>query len=165
MKIQLEGCRCPGTPHHHDEVELADAPTIEMGSAAMAAIRIAGDDEPRIVGLLGGIYLRFGITGWSFTNEDGNPIPVVRSGPDWAATVDRLLPWAEGGSEVAEAADVLYSEQILRPLISRLSMRSQGGQTEGSTSATLASGSKHRTRSGRSSRTSTGGRRSGARGR
>jgi hypothetical protein len=144
-------CRCPGAPHPEDWVELESSVPIMVGVSVTQAIASAGDDEGRLTALMAQAYVRYGIRAWSFTNEAGNPLPVDPSDRDWPGTVDRLLPWDKGGAEVADAADGLYSEAVLRPLLGRTSKRSPGGQMDGSTSATPASGPTRRKRQRRSS--------------
>lgn len=169
VRVDLEGCRCPGTPHHHDWVELHPDPTIPMGAAVVAAIRRVGDDPVLMQGEFVRIYLIYGIRAWSFEEprEEGGelrPVLVAPQAGGWAEVVEKWLPWEGGGMEVGNAADELYSGRILRPLISRLPKSSPGGPTVGSTSPTRGTGSRHPTPLPRSSRTSTAGRRSGARG-
>jgi hypothetical protein len=149
--------RCPGAPHPHDWVELAPDPTIATGAAITMAIRKVGNDPTLLVGEMARVYLNNQITAWSFVDDEGKPIPVAYNAMDWAETVARLIPWWNGGYEVANAADNLYAERILRPLTSRSSTQSPGGQTAGSTSPTQPSGSTLGKPSKRSSRTSSDG--------
>lgn len=113
-----------------------------------------------MLALLARIYLQFGIVAWSFVDEDGRPIPVDPGDEDWGAIVDNLLPWDQGGQEVAGMADDLYSAGILRGLQGRTSKRSQPGPMDGSTSATQASSGEPQEPSRSSSRTSSDGKRS-----
>jgi hypothetical protein len=134
--VKVGECRCPGAPHPEDWVELHPQATFPMGTAVMAAIRAAGEDNITLQGLMGQAYVLFGIKAWSFVGPDGDPIPVNHTTREWPQLVVSLLPWAHGGAELVDAADDLYSEDILRPLMGRTSKQSQAGQMDGSTSAT-----------------------------
>lgn len=139
-RVALPGCICPGSPHRDgDWVELAPRPTPAMGTAIMAAVRGTAN-RFTLEGYMAEAYMTFGIRAWSFVDEEGDGIPVDPAAPEWRETVEELLPWAQGGAEVVDRADSLYSEEVLRPLLSRTSTSSQGGQMDGSTSPTPASG-------------------------
>lgn len=120
--------------------------TIPLGIAALSIVK-QGGGQAAIEGGLAEVYLRFGIASWSF------PDAVT---PE---NIERLLPYGAGGLEVAEAADRLYSEEVFRPLVTRLSSFLQATPTASSTSAASAGGSNHRTASRRSSRNGTAGKR------
>ncbi len=106
------------------------------------------------------VYLRLGIIAWSFKDAKGQPEPLT------PANIARLLPYNGGGREVAEVADQLYSDEVFHPLAATPSGSSRNGRTGTSTPHTLPTGSKHPTRSGRSSRKNSGaGRKSGVRAR
>lgn len=161
VRVDVGGCRCPGSPHATDWVELRPTADPAIGAAVMAAIRETGDDEPMMLGQLARIYVTLGIRAWSFVGDDGRPVPVRPGTSDWPETVAGLLPWDRGGKEVAERGDELYSEAVLRPLLPRSSTPSPDGPTAASTSPASPSGSTPPRRSSRSSRTRTAGRRSG----
>lgn len=155
-RITLEGaCRCPGAPHPSDWVEVIPEVSIPLGAAAIAAVRIGEGDPVAVEGMLAGAAVRFGISGWSFVDADGDPEPVTFE------NITRLLPYAEGGLQVADAVVAYHAEELLRPLVGRTSSVSPGGQTDGSTSPTQDTGSRPPGHSRRSSRTSTGGTPSG----
>lgn len=159
-------CTCQGTPHPEgDTVDLWPEATIDIGAAATVAVRTYGHDPVQLQVSLARAFVHYGIRAWSHVDARGNPVPVTPRDPDWPDVVDRYLPWARGGYEVAEAADDLYATDTLRPWLALSSKLSQPGQTAGPTSATQATGAPTPTPSRRSSRTSTGGKRSGARGR
>src|SRR5262245_43428340 len=110
VKVELEGCRCPGSPHRDgDWVELATKASVPMGTAVMAAFRGGGRNRFLMEGYLADAYLNFGIKAWSFVDEDGDPVPVDPAAPEWRDTLEEWLPWAEGGSDVVDRADQLYS--------------------------------------------------------
>lgn len=163
-RVMVGDCRCPGSPHPEDWVELASQTPIEVGAAIYQAIRSAGNDELLLEGLMSRAYVTFGICRWSFVEQDGedtSPVPVDVGKPGWPDVVRRWLPWGQGGFEVSEKANELYSGDILRPLLSRTSKSSQGGQMDGSTSPTQPTGQSPRKPSGRSSRTKSAGKPSG----
>ena len=156
-RVEVGACRCPGAPHPADWVELSGSVPIMVGIGVLSAIRAAGDDEGRLEALMARTYVRYGLVDWSFVDSDGRRVFIDPSSAEWGETVDRLLPWDAGGQEVAEAADALYSEAVLRPLMSRTSRQSQGGPMDGSTSATPLHGPKRQKRSKPSSRRATAG--------
>jgi hypothetical protein len=159
VRVPVGACRCPGTPHVVDWVELMPRPSIDIGSAIYAAVAAVGQDPVLLQVEMTRAYLRFGIVAWSFTDERGEPIPIRPRAGDFGDVISRLLPFTDGGYAVANEADSLYSEEVLRPLMTRLSrMHSQGGQMAGSTSATLRTSSTRPKRSRPSSRPDTAGR-------
>lgn len=156
VKVDVGECRCePDFPHGTDWVKFAAEPGIEVGTAVYAAIRTAGDDNPRMQALMAKAYM-LGIREWSFT-QDGRPVRVDPAGADWPELLDRFLPWTRGGMEAADAADTLYSEPILRPFLSRTPKQSPGGRTAQSTSPTRPTSKKHPKPSKRSSPVDTDG--------
>ena len=123
--------------------------TIPIGIAALSVIK-QGGGQAVIEGGLAEVYLRLGVESWTF------PDPVT------PANIERLLPYNDGGLEVAERADALYSEDIFRPLVARLSKLSPPTPMDGSMSRPSAGGSTPRTPSRRSSQSTTAGPVSGA---
>lgn len=138
-------------------MDLQPVATISIGAAAHMAVHRHGDDPLALQVHLSRAWVEWGILAWSFVSEGGVPVPVSPGSDGWGATIDVLLPFGRGGFEVAERADALYAEDVLRPLMARQSMRSQGGRTVGSTSPTRRSGSKRPTRRSSSSPTGTDG--------
>jgi hypothetical protein len=124
-----------------------------LGSAAWMAIKIHGGDPVALQGALSQVYLLFGPVAWSFTDEKGEAIPIAVNDPSFPETLDRLLPFAKGGMEVAEAGDELYSNEVLAPLVERRARLSQDGPTTGLTSVSPIGGSTPRRPSKRSSPT------------
>lgn len=152
-RVQVGPCRCPGKPHAEDWVELHESIPVALGAGFRAALRASGGNEVRLQGLLAKVYLEHGIRAWSFQDEDGRGITVDDGAFDWPDTVARLLPWDKGGATVADQADALYSEDILRPLTGRSLTQLRAGQTGGSTSPTQPSSPIAPRPSRRSSRT------------
>lgn len=156
-------CTCPGKPHDSDWVDLWPEATLDIGAAATMAVQVYGHDPMQLQVALGHAFVYYGIRAWSYVDAKGNPVPVIPRDPDWPATVDRMLPWLRGGHDLAERADALYATDVLSPWMALPSMGSQPGPTAGPTSATPAGGDGRPRHAGRSSRTRTGGKRSGAR--
>lgn len=130
VPVELESCHCDGTPHDHDTVWLRAEVTPDLGVAARSAIGDVvsqGIEKDDIMAVLGRVYLRHGIVRWTFTDAEGNPVPVT---PNAAGS----LKW-EIAEPIADKADDLYSEDIFRPLVARLSKSSRNGRTGRSTSA------------------------------
>lgn len=143
-------------------MELSTSIPIAVGAGVLAAVRATRGDEVRLAAMMAQVYVHFGITAWSFTGEPdgdrpGDPIRVDTMSSGWDELVSRLLPWDQGGALVADRADELYSENVLRPLTGRTLTQSRDGQTAGSTSPIPTSRPQRRARSRRSSRTTTGG--------
>lgn len=125
-------CHCPGQPHAHDTVTLRTSVTVPMGFAAMTAMRnnaMQGGTPDDALGALASVYLHYGIAAWSFVDEKGKPVPIT------PVNADRLLPFDEGGFEVADRADDILQAEIVRPLVRRTSTLSPDTQTPDSTSA------------------------------
>lgn len=176
VEVNVGECRCPGTPHALDSVWLKPELDVPLAIAANAAIRAievnelnAAEANAEVQYALTGVYLRHSIVRWTFVDEKGD-VPIT------ASNIARLLPWGNGGGEVAEAADALYSEKLFAPLVEaveqaakeqakllnreqRRLMRksSANGRMPRSTSATQGSGSMPRVPSAPSSPTSSDG--------
>lgn len=150
--VPVGSCGCPRAPHATDTVTLRGEPSVPMGVAAWAVVR-AGGDAPTITGRLAEVWLRFGIVEWTFTNEAGRPEPIT---PE---NIERLLPFGRG-LELADRADGLYADEVLRPLVERQSRLLPPTPTDDSTSANPESGDMLPTPSSPSPRTARAGKRS-----
>lgn len=140
VRVIVGACRCPGTPHGDDWVELAPRLGVVAGAAAMAAIKAAEATESEMEAAIAASFLRHGITAWSFTGE------LDKHGyrPTLAITNDTIasnLDWATS-AELAEKANELYAEDLFRPLARRLAPSLEHGLTGESTSVTTDSGVK-----------------------
>jgi hypothetical protein len=129
-------------------VTLAPKVTLPLGIGAVTALELGGTAAERQA-FLAEAYLHLGIVGWDFT-EEGKRVPIT---PE---NIDRLIPYGDGGLEVAEAASALYSEEVMRPLLARRALLSQPGQSEDSTSLSPDSGPSPREPSALSSPESSG---------
>jgi len=161
--VNIGECRCPGAPRPHpdgDTVTLVPRLTLPMAASLKTRMLSAdlGDDSIAAVqfSLVSG-YLRaapFGaILSWSFL-EEGPELkgqPTFEPVPITSENVERLLPWANGGEEVAETADRLYGADFLAPFLRRINTSSNTGRTGTSTSATTSSSRPRRSPAKRSS--------------
>lgn len=152
-------CPCPGQPHTSETVYLEPHLTATMGVAAMATIRQSRAHRADMLGALSGVFLRTGIRRWTFTDAEGQPIPIT---PD---AIEELLPWSHGGMELVTEADNLYSEDLFLPLAVTTRASSPPIATANSTPAIPPSGPEPPTSPSRSSRNGTAGKVSAAPGR
>lgn len=148
----------PSAPSRHVSVPggvvtLRAAVSIPLGIAALSVIKNNGSQADIEAGLAD-VYLRYGIERWTFVDAKGEPEPVT------PANIERLLPYGNGGLEVAERADELYSNEVMRPLLERMRKPSDSGPTDASTPPTSDSGSTPPAPSGPSSPAATAGKRS-----
>jgi len=147
--VNVGTCRCPGTPHPDgDTVQLASRVPLGMGTSFMVMVNDGGSKDI-IIGKMGNLMLQWGIVGWSFVDDAGKPEPLAQ--PIDMALLERLLPFEQGGWEVAERAMELYQEALMRPLLQLMSKRSQRGPTGVSMPPNPASGPSRRRHSKRSS--------------
>ena len=142
ISVDVGACRCPGKPHTSDEVLLAPKLTVPMGAAAMAALggqtTVAGNQavltevwfSPPPLG---------GIIAWSFVEKNGDDIERIPITPE---NIARLLPWGDGGYEIASKIDELYGPELFRPLAPRPPEPSPTGPMVVETSASSTNGSK-----------------------
>lgn len=129
IPVVIGPCECPGTPHGDGDVVYLDAElSAPGGMAAQAAISNHLADQVTLLAELGRVYLRHGVVAWNLLDDAGLPLALT---PD---NVVAALPYGKGGREVADKADELYSEAILRPLTERLSSLSRTGSTVDTTS-------------------------------
>ena len=153
--VDVGACRCPGSPHASDTVTLRGEPSVEMAAAAWGATAVGGtlwDIQARYAG----IWLHYGIVDWSFVDAKGKAELI------YPGNIDRLIPFSQGGMEVFDKADDLYSDAVLSPLGARMSKLSPPTPTEASTSPSPPSGDGSPTPSEPSSRPARRGKRSEA---
>ena len=174
--VNIGACRCPGTLRPHPDGDTVTlVPKLTLPMAASLNQRVRGDaltnQDDSVAGvqfsLMSG-YLRpapaGAIAGWNLLEEGPEDKrthePTMVPVPITAESIERLIPWAEGGMEVAEEADRLYGADFLAPFLRRISSSSKTGQTDGSTSASRKSGASRRSPSRPSLRPVSGGRKS-----
>ncbi len=144
VPVSIGPCECPGAPHGDgDFVYLAPVLSARGGMAAQGAISDGEGDAVRLQELLWRVYRDHGIVGWNLVDEDG-PVPLTQD------NIERALPFGKGGQAVADKADDLYAEDVLRPFRERVaaiqkiaadterSKRSKAGSTPTSPKATSA---------------------------
>lgn len=140
-------CPCAGTPHESDTVIFRKVLSLAGGIAAVSAIRDGLNARPgeadgiTLAEHLFPVYLAHAVEAWTFTNEDGDPLPL---------NAGETLPFSTK-YEITDAADDLFGEEVTRPLVMMTRKSSPLGQTPASTSRTSASGGKRRPRSAPSS--------------
>ncbi len=146
-------CPCPGTPHPDgDTVTLRERLDFRGALAVRNNIGIAraeaGEDldTADVLAVLSEGYLLHGITAWTLVGDDGKPVGVSR-----AAIRERILERTDLAYLLADAADDLYAEQVVLPLVARASMSSPPTPTGPSTSPKRPSSSTRRTPSSPSS--------------
>jgi hypothetical protein len=156
-------CPCPpkadgGSRHPDgDTVTLRDRLDFRSATTIRKAIGLVSDegaaDPAEILAVMSEWYCLLGIEAWTLTDERGKPVPVTRQ-----TIRDHLLESEAAGAQtsvVADAADTLYMQAILLPLLARVSTSSPPGPMEPSTSAPKDSPAKPPKRSRPSSTTST----------
>lgn len=145
MDVQIR-CICPpteeGPRHEQDTVTLRDKLDFLAATAIRKATGFAeSDDETgraaEIYARLTEGYVLFGIEGWTVVDERGKPVPLSHS-----AIRSYLLAAPDAASEVGDAADVLYAEAILLPLLRKASSSSLPTPTKRPTSARRGSSEK-----------------------
>jgi hypothetical protein len=155
-------CPCPpkadGAPRHEtDTVTLRDRLPFRERTTIRKAISLVDNDDERgraaeILAVLSEFYLLMGVQSWTLVDAKGKPIEVSQR-----AIRDVLLE-APDVDLVVEAADELYNEAILLPLLLRASTSSQPTPTPSpdggsSTSAPMTSPQKQTRQSKQSSTT------------
>lgn len=134
MKVQI-ACICPARQkHQHDTVTLREALPFRSAVAIRNEIGLLYLEEPGagladIIGVLQEAYLRHGIEAWTVRGKDG-ALPPSRE------NIDRLLLTnLEQAQIVGDAADELYREAVMLPLLRQVLTSSPDGQTSDTTSA------------------------------
>jgi len=125
VAVRVRDCACPDLPHAEegDLVYLRPKVSLDLGIAAQQALIEAQGDAGKLTRLWMDAFVRFGVSGANYEPFD----------------VQDLLDDFELSGPVAEMANDLYSEVLLRPLGLSPSKSSSGGRTAGSTSRTRRS--------------------------
>jgi hypothetical protein len=159
MKVQID-CPCApradGSPRHPegDEVTLRETLDFRSVTAIRHGISLLEREEgnaytAEILAVLTEGYVLHGIEAWTLVDDHGKPLPVSRQ-----AIRDAVLADVGIASVVGDAADTLYGEKVLLPLLARASRSSQPSPTGRLTSPPTASQTR-RPRPSRPSSTST----------
>lgn len=126
-------CPCPplagGEPRHPggDTVELKETLDFRSVTAIRANIGLLedGSDVADVMAVLTEGYLLHGIAAWSLTDERGKPLPVSR-----LTIAGQLLTDVAAASIVGDAADEVFGEKVMLPLVSRAENSSPPTPTE-----------------------------------
>jgi hypothetical protein len=136
-------CICPlkeGQPRHAtDTITLRERLGFTASLAAQNAVYVLKSEDPDastadVLAVLTEAYLLSGIETWSVVGVDDKPIE-----PTKPAIRELLLPRLDVAMVVAEAADDLYRDAVLAPLVAKASTSSPPTQTDESTSPTSTS--------------------------
>ena len=152
-------CICPpieGQPRHdRDTVTLRERLDFRSSLAAQNAIVFLKSEDPDasaadILAALTESYVLSGIESWSVVGVDGKPIE-----PTKAAIRELLLTNLDVAMDVAEAADDLYRDAVVDPLVRKASSSSPDTPTEAPTSPTSTSEESNQNHSSPSSTSTT----------
>ena len=151
-------CICPWpddiVPHPDgDTIGLVDRLDFFRATAIRKSLAFINSDDPEaraveVLARLSLAYVMFGIERWTVVDAKGKAVPVSH-----AAIRSSLLANDTAASIVVEAADELYQQAVLLPLMAGASTSSPPMPTGGSTSRRTGSSKKPRTRSSPSSTT------------
>lgn len=141
-------CLCPpkaaGEVRHPqgDTVTLRERLDFRAAVTARNTIVFLKSEDPdasaaEILAALTETYLLLGIESWSLLDAKGKPLP-----PSKAAIREYLLARPEIAMRVGDAADELYSEAVVLPLLARAQNFSPPTPTNGPTSAPKGSSPK-----------------------
>lgn len=121
-------CICAQPTHETDTVTLADVldfrATLTVRQEirfAVSSAREAGEvlSLAEMTAIMTESYLLHAITAWTVKDERGKPLAISKS-----AIRDRLLANYEEAEKVGDAADTLYSETVVLPLLTGASKSS-----------------------------------------
>lgn len=137
-------CICPAKPdgeprHTTDSVELLPklgfrAADSIKNSLAVMYVEDAEAGMAEILSVLREGYVLHGISSWTLVDDKGEPVPVTRG-----AVRSLILTDPDVAGTIADAADDLYQEAVMAPLVRLASTSSPPSQTEASTSAPTGS--------------------------
>ena len=122
VEVRIGECECEGTPHPEGDVALLRPRLLPGDAIAAMSVFQSGRAATEMQRDYGMVLLRGGLVGWNI-EDDGKVIPLdaLDSGAlDWETTL-RLI---------ADKADDLYSEGLLRPLVDAMKKSSPDGPTE-----------------------------------
>lgn len=151
-------CVCPPrngqARHASDKVTLPDVldfrRTLTVRQTVAAEMGDATASLASVTGFLIEAYLLHCIDSWTLQDEKGKALPVTRQN-----VRDHLLTHYDEAEKVGDAADDLYTDKVVLPLLNRASSSSPDTSTPGSTSATNGSGTRRLKPSKRSSTSTT----------
>lgn len=134
VPVRLGFCPCEGTPHEDGDIvylrpELTPLEGVRARSIVGNWIEDGALNTVEANVALAELWFSIGIDSWTFLDDDGKPIPVT---PE---NIVRALPYGRGGQLVADAADDLYTQMVITPLVAKISGLSSDGSTATSTPA------------------------------
>lgn len=136
MDVEI-ACLCPTGKHDHDTVTLPEVldfrRTVTVRQAVRIALRTGPRDVAEMTALLMETYVLHCIDGWSLTDEQGKPLPASRENVEAI-----LLAAIDEAEKVGNAADDLYTETVVLPLLTRAPASSPPTPTPVPTSATTS---------------------------
>lgn len=128
--LRVRECRCPETPHlEGDTVTFPPRLGLDAGLAVTFAIQHSSDESELEVKLGRALFI-WGPSGWNLLDDKGKPRDFDRK------LLEQEFPWEDGGLEIAEQANSMYSAAALDPLFRRQIALSRNGQTATSRSPT-----------------------------
>lgn len=137
MEVQIP-CPCPekdGVPRHEsDTVWLFDKLDFHRATTITKAVAFIDNDDPgsrpaEVLATLSEHYVLQGVERWTLRDAANKPVEVTKG-----AIRRNILDRPDIAALVVEAADGLYSEAVLLPLVDRASRSSPPSPTDGSTS-------------------------------
>jgi hypothetical protein len=148
MDVTID-CLCPrkGDIVRHpngDTVTLRDRLDFHAATSIRHSIALLYSEDSEtgggeILALLTEHYMLFGVARWSLVDEKGKPIEVTKP-----AIRAHLFGVPDAAMTVGDAADELYAEQVMLPLMARAAKSSLPSPTTASTSPTSSSSEKPR---------------------
>jgi hypothetical protein len=136
-------CICPpveGKPRHDkDTITLRERLDFRSSLAAQNAVLVLKSEDPDsstadVLAALTETYLLSGVESWSVVGVDGKPVE-----PTKPAIRELLLTNLDAAMVVADAADDLYRDAVLDPLVRKASNSSPDTPTDEPTSPTWTS--------------------------
>jgi hypothetical protein len=131
IPVRVGDCTCPDSPHPDgDEVYLSPTVPFRLGLAAERILVQAGSVGTEATeDALAEAYVRMGVVGWNLEYLNGKGVPEPRP----LDVTHLLADWTLSRS-IAEKADGIYSEVILRPFLPTPRTRSPSGPPDDTTS-------------------------------
>lgn len=154
LAVRFRDCTCPDTPHDGrdgaddgDIVVLRQHLGFAAGAEALRKTLETDGDVSLFAQLVGPVYVREGPISWNVVDEAG-PVEL-----DTASILDNYA-WAY---PIVQAADDLYTDAVVNPLVQRMNGLSGNGSTPNSTHQRRRTSKPRPSRRGSSSRNGSGG--------
>ena len=134
----LTDCICSGKPHEQDTITLRDHLDFRQGKRIQNEILLLEEEQRQdvafVLAVLTEEYILGGVEAWSVVDDKDKPVPVTRD-----TIREYLLSKPVAAGPVADAADELYQEAVMLPLLRRAQNSSPPTPTGGLTSAPTSS--------------------------